>query len=69
MGQMEQAGQLTANLISLGKNVESMGDAPSSLPPPRTWSDSKQKQREARKKLAQGHKLQSEQEQEMDITM
>lgn len=61
LGQLEQGGQLAKNLISLGKNAESMGDVPPS-PLPRTWSDSKQKQREARKKLVQGHKLQSEQE-------
>lgn len=55
-------------LVSLGKNAESMGNT---LPPltPHTWTDNKQKQRKALKKLAQGHKLQSEQEQEMDLTM
>ena len=31
---------------------------------PQIWTDSKQRQREALKRLAQGHKLQSEQEQE-----
>ena len=55
-------------MISLGKNVENMGDVPPPLTP-HSWTDSKQKQREARKKLAQGHKLQSEQEQEMNLTM
>lgn len=63
LGQLEQAGCFTENLISLGKNLESVGDVPAPLAPP-TWTDSKQRQREALKKLAQGHKLQSEQEQE-----
>jgi len=68
LGQVEKAEKLSGDLISLGKNLESVGDAP----PPLTshsWTDSKQKQREARKKLAQGHKLQREQEQEMDLTL
>lgn len=68
LGQAEQAGHLVENLISLGKNVENMEDVPLSLPP-RIWTDSKQKRREAMKKIAQGHKLQSEQEREIDITM
>ena len=68
LGQVEKADPLVEHLISLGKNVEKMGDVPSPLTP-HSWTDSKQKQREARKKLAQGHKLQSEQEQEMDLTM
>lgn len=68
LGQMEQAGHLAGNLISLGKSVENMGDVPPLLTPC-AWTDSKQKQREARKKLTQGHKLQREQEQEMDLTM
>lgn len=68
LGQVEKADPLAEHLVSLGKNVENMG----TVPPPLTthsWTDSKQKQREARKKLAQGHRLQSEQEQEMDLTM
>ncbi len=68
LGQVEKADPLAEHLISLGKNVEKMGDVPSPLTL-RSWTDSKQKQREARKKLAQGHKLQSEQEQEMDLAM
>lgn len=63
MGQLEQAGRLAGNLVFLGKNVENTGYVPPSLTP-HTWTDNKQKQREAHKKLAQGHKLQSEQEQE-----
>ena len=68
LGQAEQAGHLAENLVSLGRNLESTGDVPPSLTP-RAWTDSKQKQREARKKLAQGHKLQSEQEQEYSQMM
>jgi hypothetical protein len=68
IGQMAQAERLAESLISLGKNVESIGDTPSP-PTPRLWTDSKQKRREAMKKLAQGHKLQSEQEQEYGQTM
>lgn len=66
--QMEKTEKLSGDLISLGQNLESVSDAPSPLTPP-SWTDSKQKQREARKKLAQGHKLQSEQEQEYSQTM
>lgn len=68
LGQMEQTGHLAGNLISLGKNIENIGDVPPPLTP-RTWTESKQRQREARKKLAQGHKLQSDQEQEYSQTM
>ena len=63
LGQMEQAGHLGKDVIPLGKNLERADDVPPPLAPP-TWTDSKQRQREALKKLAQGHKLQSEQEQE-----
>ena len=63
LGQLEQARHLGEDVISFGKNLESTGDVPPPLAPP-TWTDSKQRQREALKKLAQGHKLQSEQEQE-----
>jgi hypothetical protein len=65
---VEQAGHFAQDLISLGKNLERVCDVPPPLKP-HSWTDSKQKQREVRKKLAQGHKLQSEQEQEMDLTM
>ena len=68
LGQVEQAGHFAQDLISLGKNLERVCDVPPLLKP-HSWTDSKQKQREVRKKLAQGHKLQSEQEQEMDLTM
>jgi hypothetical protein len=68
LGQLEQAGHLSENLIFLGKNLESTANVPPPIPL-QTWTDSKQRQREALKKLAQGHKLQSEQEQEINFTM
>lgn len=68
LGQLEQAGYLAESIVSLGKNLEGIGNA---SPPitPKIWTESKQKQREALKKLAQGHKLQSEQEQKFTQTM
>ena len=62
LGQIEQASGLANDIISLGKNLESTVNV---SPPitPQTWTESKQCQREMLKKLAQGHKLQSEQEQ------
>jgi len=68
LGQLDQAGHLSENLIFLGKNLESTAHVPPPIPL-QTWTDSKQRQREALKKLAQGHKLQSEQEQEINLTM
>ena len=68
MGQLEQAGYLAENIISLGKNLEGISNAPAPITP-QIWTDSKHKQRENLKKLAQGHKLQSEQEQQMNMTM
>lgn len=65
-GWLEQAnsmGKLASDAIRLGKSVEKMADVPLPLTP-FTPIDSKQKRREALKKLAQGHKLQNEQEQE-----
>ena len=63
LGQMEQVGGLASDIISLSKNLESTINV---SPPitPQTWTESKQRQREALKKLAQGHKLSGEQEQE-----
>ena len=55
-------------MVSLGRNLERIGEV-QPLPAPRTWTDSKQRRREALKKLAQGHKLQSEQEQELGPQM
>ena len=63
LGQIKQTGGLANDIISLGKNLESAVNVPPPITP-QTWTESKQRQREALKKLAQGHKLQSEQEQE-----
>lgn len=68
LGELERAGRLAEDVVSFGRNLERLGDTPP-LPAPRTWTDSKQRQREALKKLAQGHKLQSEQEQEFGQQM
>ena len=68
LGQIEQEGHLAKNLLSLGKNLEATVNVPPPISP-RTWTESKQRQREALKKLAQGHKLQREQEQEITQTM
>ena len=65
---MERAGSLTNDIISLGKNLEGTVNVPPPIPP-NTWTESKQRHREILKKLAQGHKLQSEQGQEMNLTM
>ena len=53
-GQIEQAGNLANGIISLGKNLESTANVPPPITP-KTWTESKQRQREALKKLAQGH--------------
>jgi hypothetical protein len=68
LGQIEQVSNLASDIISLGKNLESTVNVP---PPftPQIWTESKQRQREAIKKLAQGHKLQSEQEQDFTQSM
>lgn len=68
MGQLKQAGCLTENIVSLGKNLENTANVPLPITP-QVWTESKQRQREALKKLAQGHKLSSEQEQEFTQTM
>lgn len=60
-GWLEQAnsiGKLASDAVRLGKSVEKMADVPLPLTP-FTPTDSKQKRREALKKLAQGHKLQN----------
>lgn len=60
--------KVVAEVVELGKEVESISNT---TPPPIPYihTDSKQRQRENRKKLAQGHQLQSEQEQEFTQTM
>ena len=49
-------GELTEGLIQLGRIIERLDDLPL-LPAPPTWTDSKQRRREALKKLAMGQKL------------
>lgn len=68
LGQANSIGKLASDAVRLGKSVEKMADVPPPLTP-FTPTDSKQKRREALKKLAQGHKLQSEQEQEFGQEM
>lgn len=53
-------GDLADSLIQLGKSVERFEDM-SPLPTPPTWTDSKQRRREAIKKLAMGQKLSGDQ--------
>ncbi len=68
LAQANSMGKLASAAVKLGKSIEKTVDA---LPPltPFIPTDSKRKRREALKKLAQGHKLQSEQEQEMGQKM
>jgi len=54
-------GELVGNLIRLGKSLESSADL-LPLPSPPTWTDSKQRRREAIKKLAMGQKLSGDQD-------
>lgn len=68
LGELERVGRLAEDVVSLVRNLERTADV-SPLPAPQTWTDSKQRQREALKKLALGHKLQSEQDQEFGQTM
>ena len=61
-------GDLADGLIQLGKSVERLEDM-SPLPTPPTWTDSKQRRREAIKKLAMGQKLSSNQNQNWRMTV
>lgn len=67
-GWLTDAGVLASDAVRLGRSLEQLGAAP---PHPATHAptDSRQRQRERLKKLAQGHKLQSEQEQEQTQSM
>lgn len=55
------AKSITSDAVKLGKEIEQIGDAPP-IQVPYIHTESKQKRRENLKKLAQGQKLQSEQE-------
>jgi len=68
LAQANTMGRLVSDAVRLGKSVEKMTDVPPALTP-FVPSDSKRKRREALKKLAQGHKLQNEQEQEFGQRM
>jgi len=60
-------GELASGLIQLGRAVERGVDLPP-LPAPPTWTDSKQRRREAIKKLAMGQKLSGDQDQNWKMT-
>lgn len=68
LSQMHPAVTVLSGAVRLGKSIENIGNVPPPLRP-QVFTDSKQKKWEALKKLSQGHKLQSEQDQEMDLTM
>ncbi|HWT74054.1 MAG TPA: relaxase/mobilization nuclease domain-containing protein [Mobilitalea sp.] len=68
LAQADSINKLASDAVRLGKSIEKMADALPALKP-FTPADSKQKKREALKKLAQGHKLQNEQEQEFTRKM
>lgn len=68
LAQANSMGKLASDAVRLGKSVEKMVNVPSAFTP-FTPTDSKQKRREALKKMAQGHKLQSEHEQEFTQRM
>ena len=54
-------GEVANDLIQLGRSMERIDDIPP-LPAPPTWTDSKQRRREALKKLAMGQKLSGDQQ-------
>ena len=53
-------GEVASGLLRLGKEVEQQADL-SPLPAPPAWTDSKQRRREALKKMAMGQKFSSDQ--------
>ena len=61
-------GELANAMIHLGKSLEQSADLPQ-LPAPPVWTDSKQRRREALKKLAMGHRLDDHGENDFDMRM
>ena len=61
-------GEVASGIIQLGRSLENSADLPP-LPSPPTWTDSKQRRREAIKKLAMGQKLSGDQNQNWQPTM
>lgn len=59
-------GELANELVRLGRSMESSTNLPP-LPTPPVWTDSKQRRREALKKLAMGQKLSHGQDQQQTI--
>ena len=61
-GWLSEITEVASDAVRLGRSLEQLDAAPL-IPMTHTLTDSRQRQREKLKKLAQGHKLQSEQEQ------
>lgn len=61
-GWLADLGEAASDAVRLGRSLEQLGAPPPSVTA-QAMTDSRQRQREMLKKLAQGHKLQSEQEQ------
>lgn len=61
-------GELVSDWLRVGKYLEQSFDVPE-FPAPPTWTDSKQRRREAIKKLAMGQKLSSDQSQDWQPSM
>ena len=59
-------GELTSGLIQLGRALECIDDLPP-IPTPPTWTDSKQRRREAIKKMAMGQKFSGSQQWEQSM--
>ncbi len=68
LAQADTMDKLASDAVRLGKSIEKKADAPPAFKP-FSPTDGKQKKREALKKLAQGHRLRSEQEQDLGQRM
>lgn len=67
-GSESSGGSVIGGLVSIGKGLESATHTPPPETPHQT-AESKQKQRERIKKLAQGHQISSDQEQDQSFTL